>query len=178
MSWVFQYGSNATRARLLGPRRLNGHGVVIGSAETIDDYTIAFDVESRTNGCAASDLRLTPGRKAWGVLYDIPDEFIRGRRSDRQRTLEEVEGPNYEERKIPVRPRGGEPDDAVTFVVRPDQRATNLFTGVWYVSWIVYGLREHGVPEDYIAHVIEVAMETNRRAGSTGQQQNELIRRL
>ncbi len=38
MSLVFQYGSNATRARLLGPKRLNGHGIVVGLAEMVGDY--------------------------------------------------------------------------------------------------------------------------------------------
>jgi hypothetical protein len=40
------------------------------------------------------------GRKAWGVLYEIPDEFIRGERSDGQKTLAQIEGPRYEEKDI------------------------------------------------------------------------------
>ncbi|MBI1852370.1 MAG: gamma-glutamylcyclotransferase [Planctomycetes bacterium] len=178
MALVFQYGSNATRARLLGPKRLNGHGDVIGPAETVEDYDIAFDVFSTTNKCAAGDLVPTPGRKAWGVLYDIPDEFIRGKRKDDQKTLENIEGSNYEEKEIRVRRPGREPMTSVTFLVKRDKRSTGLITGAWYVSWIVYGLREQGVPEEYVQHVVDVALETNHRAVTTGQEQSDLIRSL
>lgn len=177
MSLVFQYGSNASRARLNGPRRLNCHASVQGPAETVDDYDICFDVDSKTNRCAASDLVPVNGRKAWGVLYEIPDEFIRGKRNDGQKTLTQVEGSRYEEKDIAVRRRDGEIAQAKTFLVRPDERRSGLTTGVWYVSWIVYGLREQGVPEPYIAHVIDVALVTNEQAGDP-EKQNELIRGL
>jgi hypothetical protein len=178
MGMVFQYGSNATSSRLLGPRRLRGHGHVLGAAETIGDYDIAFDVWSQTNQCAASDLVVTPNRKAWGILYDIPDEFIRGKRPDGQKTLSQIEGPSYEETEIEVRPPGGQPVRAVTFLVRGDKRAVGLFTGAWYVSWIIYGLREHGVPEAYLDHVVEIALETNRLAKAASETQNALISSL
>jgi hypothetical protein len=120
----------------------------------------------------------TPGRKAWGILYDIPDEYIRGKRSDEQKTLEQIEGPNYEACVIRVRLRGGDATNAITFLVRPNERKEKLFTGAWYVSWIVYGLREQGAPEEYIKHVVDVAIETNRQAEPPAQEQIELIRRL
>jgi hypothetical protein len=150
---------------------------VIGPAETLDEYDIAFDVLSNTNRCAAADLVPAPGRRAWGVLYDIADDSIRGVFSDGRRTLASVEGPRYEEREIRVRRSDGQVVTAVTFLVRPGERQPGLWTGVWYVSWIVYGLRSHGVDEQYIGHVIEVALETNERAGDPGRQ-NELIRNL
>lgn len=165
MSLVFQYGSNASQGRLLGPTRLNGNGRVVGRAETVEDYDIAFDVWSTTNGCAAADLVPTPGRKAWGVLYEIPDGFIRGSRPDGQKTLERIEGSNYEEKKIRVRRPGREPEEAVTFVVKPDKRSKGLWTSAEYVGWIVQGLREQGVPEAYVQHVIDVALATNAAAG-------------
>ena len=157
---------------------MNGHGAVVGPAETVDDYDIAFDVVSRTNQCAAADLVVRPGCRAWGVLYEIPDEFIRGKRGDGENTLAEIEGPNYEERAIQVRQPGGNEIGAVTFLVRPDKRKENLFTGAWYVSWIVYGLRERGVPEEYIQHVLDVAIETNKRAEPVALEQIGLIEKL
>lgn len=178
MALVFQYGSNASQERLLGPDRLNGHGTVIGRAETVEDYDIAFDVWSTTNQCAASDLNPTPGRKAWGVLYEIPDDFIRGERSDRKRTLAQIEGPNYAEEKIRVRRPGGDPEEAVTFLVKSDNRTRGLFTSAKYVFWIVSGLREQGVAEAYIRHVVEVAKETNSGAGVRGREQNALMGNL
>jgi hypothetical protein len=176
MALVFQYGSNCTAARLNGPRRLAGHAKVLGNARTVEDFDIAFDVYSQTNGCAASDLVPTPGRKAWGVLYEVPEDFIRGTRPDGQKTLEKIEGPRYEEKPISVIDQSGELREAVTFFVRESERRQRLATSAVYVSWIVYGLRDHAVPEDWIAHVVEVAIQANARANASAEEQTRLIR--
>jgi cation transport regulator ChaC len=178
MGLVFQYGSNATSARLNSPSRLDGVVRDLGRAQTIDEFDIRFDVYSQTNGCAASDLVRTPGRRAWGVLYEIPDEFMRGTRTDGRRTLARIEGSRYEEIQIRVRDAQGRERDAVTFVVKQAERREGLATSAAYVSWIVYGLRDHGVPEDYLAHVIEVALAANERAAQDAAEQTRLIRTL
>lgn len=175
---VFQYGSNTTRGRLLGPNRLNGHAEDRGRACTIEVYDIVFDVWSQTNNCAASDLVRARGRQSWGVLYEIPDEFIRGKRKDGQKTLAEIEGSRYEETTIRVRNSEGQQVDAVTFVVRDADRQTGLSTSAAYVSWIVYGLRDHDVPEDYIVHILKVAVETNEHARETAAEETRLIKTL
>lgn len=178
MPLVFQYGSNCTAGRLNGPGRLSSHADDRGRAQTVEDFDIAFDVYSQTNACAASDLVSTPGRKAWGVLYDIQDDRIRGKRADGQKTLAEVEGLRYEEKPIRVLDRDGKACVAVTFVVRDAERRGGLATSAAYVSWIVYGLRDHGVPEDWIAHVLEVAVETNARATTAAQEETRLVKTL
>ena len=178
MSLVFQYGSNCTAARLNGPSRLNGHADDLGRAQATEEFDIAFHVHSQTNDCAASDLVATPGRRAWGVLYEVPEEFIRGRRPDGQKTLEQIEGPRYEEKSIRVVDQRGEPCEAIAFMVREEERRQGLATSAAYVSWIIYGLRDHGVPEDWIAHVVEVAIETNSRAIASAQEQIRLIKTL
>lgn len=152
MPLVFQYGSNCTTSRLNGPNRLNGHVEDRGRAQTVEDYDISFDVWSQTNGCAASHLIPSPGCKAWGGLYEIPEDFIRDERTDGQKTLAKIEGGSYEEKPIRIRNADGEEVAAMTFLVKPDQRRNGLWTSAAYVSWIIYGLREHGVPEEWIAH--------------------------
>src|SRR6266446_899697 len=47
---------------------------------------------------------------------------------------------------------------AKTFVVRSDRRKKRLFTNAKYVGHIVTGLRSHGVPEEYVQHVIYAAL--------------------
>ncbi len=174
---VFQYGSNACSARLNGPNRLDGDARVIGRAETIEDYDITFDVFSTTNQCAASDIVPSKSGKAWGVLYDVPEELVRGKAKGR-RTLQEIEGLSYEETSIRVVVHDDIETEAVTFLVKEKKRTTGLATSVWYVSWILYGLREHHVPEDYINHVLEVAMETNKKANEESQKQIDLMKHL
>ena len=178
MPLLFQYGSNCTAARLNGPNRLNGHAQDLGRARTVDNFDIAFDVYSQTNGCAACDLICFPGQKAWGVLYEIPADFIDGRRADDQKTLEQIEGHRYKQEPIRVIDKDSNVQEAVTFLVREAERRPVLATSAAYVSWVIYGLRDHGVPEEYIAHIIEVAIETNQRAGASAAEQIRLIKGL
>jgi hypothetical protein len=178
MPLVFQYGSNCAAGRLNGPDRLNGHAEDQGRAQTVEDFDVAFDVYSQTNGCAASDLVRFPGRKAWGVLYEIPADFIDGRRADGQKTLEQVEGKRYVREPIRVVDQDGNEKGAVTFLVREADRRPGLATSAAYVSWIIYGLRDHGIPQSYIAHVVDVAIEANQRAGASAAEQIRLIKTL
>ncbi len=175
MTMVFQYGSNATAARLNGPQRMGGRAQDLGCAQTVNDFDIAFDVYSQNNGCAASDLIPQPGQKAWGVLYEIADEDIRGRREDGIKTLTDIEGPRYEEKPIRVRDEAGIERDAITFLVKNSERRAGLATSAAYVSWIVYGLRDHGVPEDYLQHIVEVATGVNSRAREAAGDEMRLI---
>jgi len=115
------------------------------------------------------------GRKTWGVLYEIPDGFVFGRRKDEQKTLAQIEGPRYEPREITVVNAKGKQSKAWTFLVKDEDKQTGLATSAAYVSWIVYGLRQNGIPEDYISHVVEVARETNRHASQDATEQNRLI---
>ena len=180
MPLVFQYGSNCTAARLNGPTRLNGNAKDLGRAQTIEEYDIAFNVPSQTNGCAAADLVDAggSGHGVWGVLYEIPEDIIRGKRDDGQKTLEQIEGPRYEEKTIRVRNEAGEEVEATTFVVIKNHRDPTLWTSVAYVSFIIYGLRAHGVPEEYIAHVANTAIRTNEQSVETASEQTRLIRNL
>lgn len=175
MPLVFQYGSNATAGRLNGRKRLAGRATVVGRAQTVDEFDISFDVYSQTNGCAASDLVETKGRWAWGILYEVAEGDLRGRRSDGRKTLAQIEGERYEEKTIRVRDQNGDEHDAVTFVVKVADRREGLATSAAYVSWIVYGLRDHGVPEDYLEHVIENAIATNERAIEMATEQIRLV---
>ena len=142
----------------------------------MDDFDISFDVYSRSNRCAASDLVQVAGRKAWGVIYEIPSGFVFDRRKDRLKTLAQIEGPRYEPREIKVVTSKGELMTAWTFLVKNDERRAGLATSAAYVSWIVYGLRQSGVPEDYISHVIEIAKQTNQRANPVGADQTLIDR--
>ena len=150
MTKVFQYGSNCDEKRFNSPQRLCGAAEPKGKAQTVDFYQIAFDVWSNTNKCAASDLIPGGENRAWGVLYEVPDDRI-----DR---LAEIEGPKYEKKCIQVT-HNGEPVTAVTFLVKKDRRVCNRATSVEYVEYIVKGLRDFDVPEEYVQNVINVAIE-------------------
>src|SRR5690348_17064469 len=128
MPQVFQYGSNCDELRLNAPERLGGDALCLGRAQTVDEYKIAFDVWSQTNACAASNLVLVAdtGQRSWGVLYEIPADLIRGRRTDSRRTLAQIEGSRYEEIPLRVRNGDGEEVTVTTFLVRPNERRPAL----------------------------------------------------
>jgi AIG2-like family len=148
MPLVFQYGSNCLEARLNSPERLDGGAHYDCRAQTVGEYEIAFDVSSRGNGCAAADLHAAEkrGLPAWGILYQMTDE--------RLKRLRQIEGPKYEEKSVGIRTLAGEIKDAKTFLVKADHRQASLWTSGDYIGYIVKGLREHQVPEEYVQRVI------------------------
>lgn len=180
MPLVFQYGSNCDAARLNAPERLAGDAHDARRAETIEEFEIAFDVWSQTNGCAASNLVLIPGsgRRAWGVLFEIPSSLIWGRRTDGRKTLAQIEGSRYEERLIRVRNADGKGVEVTTFLVKPYEQQSGLWTSFDYVQHIVNGLRTHEAPEEYVQRVIDIAIQTNTRATQTVAEQIRLIEGL
>jgi hypothetical protein len=69
MTLVFQYGSNCSESEMNSEARLCSDARFIDIAETVEDYELAFDVQSTGRGCAAS----------WSV---------KGGTHDRQRRIE------------------------------------------------------------------------------------------
>ena len=49
-----------------------------------------------------------------------------------------------------------------TLLVKSDRRCEGLWTKAAYVGHIVKGLPQHEVPEEYVQHVIDAAVATNR----------------
>jgi hypothetical protein len=175
MPLLFQYGSNCNAERLNSKDRLDGAAIDLGCGETIEEYSLCFNKLSKL-GWAASDLlrALGTGRHAWGVLFEIPSDRIHGPvRPDGKKTMEAIEGRSYEETRIRIRSSAGVELEATTFTVKSAARKQGLWTSAEYVGHIVCGLRAHNVPEDYVQQVIDIALDTNRRAGEIGR--NRLI---
>jgi hypothetical protein len=153
MALVSQYGSNTSSDRLNHPDRLRGDAVDLGLVRTRETFEFDFDVWSTTNNCAASDIRPGGDRNIWGVLYRIPDYLIDRSTSGTRKSLDAIEGPNYERNSIAVVwPNGiAVGDDVITYTVRAPQ--AGLQTALSYVTHILQGLRDHKAPEEYIEYV-------------------------
>ncbi len=160
---IFQYGSNCLESQINGENRLRGDAKFIGIAHTVEDYQLAFDVLSKNRGCAASDIVPSVGSKVWGVLYEVP-HFLIGRETAREKgrtSLDQIEGEgtNYERRSIHVKSPNGRVRTAITYtVIKP---ITDAKTNLEYVRHIVLGLREHGIPQEYIDNVKAIACVNN-----------------
>jgi hypothetical protein len=92
--------------------------------------------------------------------------------------MEEIEGSRYEHKPIRVRTTAGEAVEATTFWVKPERRQDNLWTSAQYVGHIVMSLRSHGVPEEHVQRVIDIALETNCRAVGTPKDEGAKIESL
>jgi cation transport regulator ChaC len=174
---LFQYGSNCNDERLNSTDRLDGSAKKPVLAETVDEYELAFDVWSKGNGCAASNLIAAPGtgRHAIGILYEVPTDRIRGKREDNKKTMSQIEGSSYEERTVKVRTTNGEVLEAVTFLVKKDAQRPGLWTSSAYVKHIVDGLRTHQAPSEYVQQIIDVAIKANQAADPSNAKARRII---
>jgi len=139
--------------RLNDACRLAGDAKDIGLVRTRDRFEITFDVWSKTNDCAASNILECSGCHIWGVLYEVPDHLIDRATSGDRKSFDAIEGKKYRRRQIAVVWPDGTPvpDHVVTYTVR--EPVAGLRTSLTYVSYILRGLREHNASSDYVAYV-------------------------
>lgn len=164
MALVFQYGSNMSVARLNSPERLAGDARVVGIARTAELFDLAFSVWSKSNECAAANLtKNSTGRSVYGVLYEVPD-FLLSRdaaKAKNRRSLDAIEGEgtNYVRAMIDVIADDNATVRALTYLVKCPK--ADLKTSAAYVSHILAGLREHGMPVEYWQYVRAKILENN-----------------
>ena len=161
MTLLFQYGSNASEKRLNSDDRLRGDAKPLGAFETDGTFRLEFTVWSKKNKCAAASIAPAPGRRIWGVVYDVPDHLMcRATAGDRP-SMESIEGDRYRQEPIRLLDPAGRlaGRSVVTYVVK--EPAPGLATSLEYVGHILYGLWSFGVPADYIGYVTGCAVENN-----------------
>jgi len=163
MAHVFQYGSNCLDSEINSKNRLCGDARFVDIAETVEDFELAFDVQSAGRGCAASDIVRKPGGKVWGVLYEVPDYLIDRKTAKvrERKSFDEIEGEgtNYKRETIKVCCPNNRVVSALTYTVKCPR--AGLRTNIDYVRLIVCGLREHKISDEYIVKVKEIAAANN-----------------
>jgi hypothetical protein len=107
MVLVFQYGSNCSESEINSVDRLRRDAKFVCIAETVEDFELAFDVQSSGRNCAASDIVRKHGGKVWGVLYEVP-EYLIGREAAKaqgRKSFDQIEGEgtNYKRERVKVR---------------------------------------------------------------------------
>jgi gamma-glutamylcyclotransferase len=161
MILVFQYGSNCLESQINSVDRLCGDARFVGIAQTVEEFRLSFDVWSKGRSCAAANIVPFPGCKVWGALYELP-EYLLDRETAKVRnrkSLDAIEGRKYRREPITVQLPNGELLTCVTYrVIEPE---AGLKTSFEYVAYIVKGLRERGVPTEYIAAVKNLAASNN-----------------
>lgn len=145
MALIFQFGSNCSATRLNSAKRLNGAAQDLGLVRTKDLFELCFNVWSRGNNCAASDIRAGSGRNIYGVLYEVPDSELEH--------FDRIEGPLYQRVSIGVEKTDGMPIDGAVYTYLVREPNADIKTSMAYVTHILEGLKAHGASEEYIEYV-------------------------
>jgi gamma-glutamylcyclotransferase (GGCT)/AIG2-like uncharacterized protein YtfP len=119
------------------------------------DYEIEFDIWSKGNNCAASDIIAGRGRKIWGVIYEIPDQLIRRDTAKPRKSLDAIEGEgtNYQRVQIKLNQPDGRPINEQVITYIGNDHKTGIQTTWDYVQHILMGLEEHQMPDEYKNYV-------------------------
>ena len=180
MAFVFLYGPNTCSSRINSQQLLDGAAETLGKAQTVEKYDIIFDVYNESYKCGGVNITLSPEKKVWGVLYKIPDELLKDKdESNARPTLPQITGRRYYKKNILVEQEDGKIIKAITFAAQERYRySRGVATTSDYLYWIIAGLKEHEIEEEYIEHVREVAILSNKCAIDSIQEEVELIKKL
>ncbi|RMH44075.1 MAG: gamma-glutamylcyclotransferase [Deltaproteobacteria bacterium] len=131
----FAYGSNMSRARL---EARVGRVVDLGAAR-LDGYRHAF-AKPGLDGSGKGAILVDPNDHVWGVRYELNARQVA--------VLDDFEGLGTDYRRATV-DVAGEP--AITYVqvrVVDGLRPTDD-----YLQYYLDGMREHGIPEEYVDRI-------------------------
>lgn len=139
-TWYFAYGSNMQSATFRGRRGIDPAEVRVGR---VDGYALSFGLPIGTGRRGVASVRREPGAWVWGVAYLLTPT--------QNRRLDATEGVGrgaYHRERVDVMLRDGGVlvADTLVGVVDDPERGPS----VRYLSLLVEGAREHGLPPDYV----------------------------
>ncbi|MCP1726063.1 gamma-glutamylcyclotransferase (GGCT)/AIG2-like uncharacterized protein YtfP [Natronospira proteinivora] len=160
---IFQYGSNLSSQRLNSQARLQGNARILGVACTRQPFRFTFPVWGGINNCAAAGILPGGSETVWGVVYDIPAQWVAHGGQPEARTLDEIEDEGRDYRRGPIEliwPDGQVIHDEV-HTYHPKAARDDLITDWHYVRHILDGAREHALPMDYRRRLTSAIIENN-----------------
>ncbi len=164
MPYVFQYGSNMSAGRLQHPSRIP-EAIAVGSAWTESSFEVSFAVRSIKGYAVSGLVPGSPGRKIFGVLFQIERGLIfRDECRVGRKTLDQIEGGgnSYHRVIIPVlSSTNNGVVEAITYL--PASHSWEAPTTKEYASHIRDGLAEWNAPPEYrnyIEHILKRALES------------------
>jgi gamma-glutamylcyclotransferase len=145
--WYFAYGSNLTMDR---KRQRTG---LIRSARTacLKGYRLAFN-KGGAGGEVYANIVPSPDDVVWGVVYLCDPQAMASLDDD-----EAVERGDYWRHAVDVETTDGELVKAEVYVAGEDFLIAEGRPRPWYLDLILLGARKHGLPEEYIKSIEELA---------------------
>jgi gamma-glutamylcyclotransferase (GGCT)/AIG2-like uncharacterized protein YtfP len=156
----FAYGSNmytarlrdrVTSARPLRPARLLNH-------------TLRFHKRS-TDGSGKADAYFTgnPEDVIWGVVFDF-EEYEKP-----DLDAHEGLGSGYDTQEVTIIDRDGAQHRAYMYVASDSYIDPELRPNARYKQYVTDGAREHGLPDEYVAHIEAVQTMDDPQSGASFQ---------
>jgi hypothetical protein len=137
----FAYGSNMLSERL---KARCPSARACGTA-CADGYTLSFTKKS-SDGSGKATLYTEAGRQAFGVVFELDEDDLKN--------LDKAEGVGNGYDRIGgywVRVQAsGEQMKTVTYLASPEYIDQSLKPYDWYLSLVLAGARQHGLPSEYI----------------------------
>ena len=139
-AWYFAYGSNMNRAQM----RSRAKEILEEQPARLENYELVFNKKVR-GGSATANIRPSPGKTVFGVLYKIPDAALRN--------LDRYQGAPEHYRRIEVTAtnRDGKKIAAQAYIATKVEKG--LRPAPHYLQTILDGAAEHSLPEEYIAEI-------------------------
>lgn len=146
----FAYGSNLHPGRMVA----RVPTAVRVAVARLNDYRLTF-AKWGEDGSGKCDVAPADGDVVWGVVYRID--------ASEQHRLDAAEGPGYRIETVSLATDDGALE-AFTYIARPDW-LTDDPPYDWYRDIVAAGVREHGLPADYMARIESVATVPDLRPG-------------
>ena len=140
----FAYGSNMWREQMR--QRCPEHELI--GAAVLKDHALCFPRFSTIRQCGVAGIMEKPGAEVWGVLYRLNARDLAT--LDKREGYDPASPPHlnrYDRRTIRVL-SNGDTLDCLTYIARPEP-GTHI-PSVEYMSAIITGAEEHGLPAEYV----------------------------
>ena len=158
---LFQYGSNMSRTRLNSPERLHERARRPVGAR-LDGWGIRFELYSKGNECAVTNIVEASGEYVMGIVYEVPIRLIYAPKGKRSR-MDVIEGAqpngkgNYERNKINVVTAREKKILAATYVGTEAGKIRFLGgdrrVGRTYFDHLLSGAKEFGFSKKYVSYL-------------------------
>jgi cation transport regulator ChaC len=155
--WYFSYGSNMSRAILIGRRGLHPRASCVG---WLEDYRLHFNLPVGSGERGVANLEPAPGTRTCGVLHLLAAEEC-----DRLDRTEGVHMGVY--RRVPVAVHVlGEEVVVEAFTYRSSRSVVGRKPSPRYMQLLLDGAAEHGLPGDWVRFLESFELAVDEREAS------------
>jgi len=135
----------------------------MGIARTRSAFRFSFPVWGGINGCAAAGILPGGDAPVWGVVYEIPQQWVVHGGQTSARTLDEIEdeGRDYVRGPIDLCWASGQAIGEPVHSYHPRMPRSDLLTDWHYVRHILAGAQEHQLPTAYQSRLASAMIDNN-----------------